>query len=135
MRWLAADFPLVPLRNDPEPPFARVAEVQGDPDRLLRVGVDSLISPVTLTSEARSPAPTLQRSSDRKEGILILVVPQSQLIEATRAFPAVEIDRSAERTKTLKHHTAPATAHLRFRDVYAGVESSLERVSERAAYR
>ena len=135
MRWLAADFPLVPLRNDPEPPFARVAEVQGDSYGFSGVGVDSLISPLPLTGEARSPAPPLQCISNRKEGILILLVPQSQLIEATRAFPAVEIDRSAERTKTLKHHTAPATAHLRFRDVYAGVEPGLNRVLERAAYR
>ena len=134
-RESAARFSLVPLRNNPEPSFARVAEVQGDSYGLSRAGINSLISPLPLTREARSPAPPLQRSSNRKEGILILVVPQSQLIKATRAVPAVQIDRRTKRTKTPKHHTASATAYLRFRDVYAGVEPGFDRVPERAAHR
>ena len=81
-----------------------------------------------------APSSPFQSLHDRNKGILVLIVPQGQLIEPAASIAAVETDCRVERAMTLKHYTTPATAQLRSRDISAASETGLASVVPAAAY-
>ena len=94
--------------------------------------IDTLIAPNPFAGEARAPALPLQSMDERNCRILIQVVPQGQLVEATASIVAIEVDRRTERAEAPEHHSGPAATHLR-REAYAVGESALHAVGQAAA--
>jgi hypothetical protein len=90
------------------------------------VRVDRLISPAA-AAKTLGPTSTFELIGNEVKRILILIVPQCQLVKAAASITAVQVNRRIIGPYALKHHTITSTTHAHIvRD--AGAETRSQRI-------
>src|SRR3569832_1500019 len=97
----AAAF-LAPSGQDAQPALVPVAEVHRDSRSGAGFGIDDLVAAIFRPGVAVAPALLLQRVGDLVDRLLVMVVPQHELVETAAAVAADQVERSLVRACALQ---------------------------------